>query len=179
LADAPGTGLQHAFVIQAADPDGASDLDTIKLNIGSGSKLCSMSYIPSEDGIEFLNDDGSWSGWAVGVAMTAQNQYCSVDLQRTIATTNGNALTLILPVTFTSALAGNQPVQAIVTDWSGESGQLTSSWTVAAAGAAPTISAAGIVNGASWNGGGHHSDFHQWSESRGGGPSDLRLGPAG
>jgi uncharacterized protein (TIGR03437 family) len=155
LADGPGAGFQHAFAIQATDPDGASDIHTVELDIGSGSQRCSTIYTadPYGSALEFLNDDGSWSDSAPGNPTVAQNRYCSLDLMRTGATANGNTLTAILPVTFTNALAGTQPVQAIVTDWSGASSQLTSSWTVAASGAVPVISAAGIANGASWTGG--------------------------
>src|SRR5882762_2995584 len=42
LPDVPGLGFQHTFIIQAADPDGASDLKSVELDIGSGSHLCSM-----------------------------------------------------------------------------------------------------------------------------------------
>ena len=45
-------------------------------------------------------------------------------------------------------------MQVIVTDWSGATGQLTTSWTVAPSSASPVISAEGIVNGASWQSGG-------------------------
>jgi uncharacterized protein (TIGR03437 family) len=153
LADDPGAGFQHAFVIQATDPDGASDVHRIELDIGNGFYRCSMIYLTDQRGVEFLDDDGSRSGWLAGNPTVATGKYCSLDLLRTVVTASGNTLTLILPVTFTSALAGNQPVQVIVTDWAGATGQLTSSWTVAASGDVPTISAAGIVNGASWTGG--------------------------
>jgi len=83
-----------------------------------------------------------------------ENSYCSLDLLRTSSTTSGNTRTVIPPVTFKSTLAGEQQVKVIVTDWSGETGQLVSSWDVAASAAPPVISAAGIVNGASWAAGG-------------------------
>ena len=140
-------------MIQATDPDGASDVRTVELDIGSDSRRCSMIYRTDRRAVEFLADDGSRSGWLAGNPTVATGNYCSLDLLRTSATTNGNALTLILPVTFTSALAGNQPVRAVVTDWAGATGQLTSNWGVAASSAVPVISAAGILNGASWTGG--------------------------
>ncbi len=154
LPDVPGLGFQHVFTIQAADPDGPSDLMSVELDIGNGSHPCSMIYMFNGNGVEFLNDDGSRSGWLAGNSNVVGNSVCSVDLLRTNSTASGNTRTVILPVTFKSALAGQQPVQAIVKDWSGQTGQLTSSWNVAASGAPPVITAAGVVNAASYAGGG-------------------------
>jgi uncharacterized protein (TIGR03437 family) len=156
LPNVPGTGLQHAFVIQAADPDGVSDVHTVELDIGSGPKLCSIIYVITfgDQGVEFLNDDGTRSGWVTGNPGTVSNSECTLDLLRSSSSSSGNNITVILPVTFASTLAGQQPVKVIVKDWSGESGQFTSSWNVSASGAVPAFSAAGVVNAASYGGGG-------------------------
>ena len=153
MPNVPGKGFQQAFVVQAADPDGASDVHTIEVDIGSGLQVCSMIYSTDRSAVEFLNDDGSRSGWLTGNPTVATGQDCSLDLLRTSSTANGNTLTLILPVTLKSTLAGAQPVKVVVKDWAGATGQLTSSWTVGASAATPVISAAGILNGASWTGG--------------------------
>jgi uncharacterized protein (TIGR03437 family) len=154
LPDLPGTGLQHAFVIPAADPDGASDLKSVEVDIGTGSHVCSATYFFNGNGVEFRNDDGTLSGWVAGNPNSVSNSDCSLDLLRTSATTTGNTRMVILPVTFKSGLTGQQPVRVTVTDWSGLTGQVTSSWNVAASSAAPVISAAGVVNAASYAGGG-------------------------
>ena len=103
-----------------------------------------------------------------------ENSYCSLDLLRTSSTTSGNTRTVIPPVTFKSTLAGEQQVKVIVTDWSGETGQLVSSWDVAASAAPPVISAAGIVNGASWAAGGVAPGEIVTIFGSGLGPSTLR-----
>jgi uncharacterized protein (TIGR03437 family) len=155
LPNVPGVGLQHLFTIQASDPDGLGDIQSVELDIGSGSQRCSMIYTSTiQSGVEFLNDDGTRSGWVTGISATASNSYCSLDLLRAQSTSTGNAETVLLPVTFLSGLSGQQPVQVIVTDWSGKTATLHTTWNVAASGAQPGISTAGIVNGASFAGGG-------------------------
>jgi uncharacterized protein (TIGR03437 family) len=178
LPNVPGVGLQHAFIIQAADPDGVADVHTVELDIGSGSKLCSIIYIAdfnNQNGVEFLNNDGTRSGLLTGSPGTVSNSYCSLDLLRTSSTASGNTLTVILPVTFTSALAGQQPVQVIAKDWSGETAQLATNWNVAASSAPPVISAKNIVNGASFLSGGLAAGEIVTIFGSGLGPSSLQL----
>ena len=154
LPNVPGVGLQHLFTIEASDPDGAGDIQSVELDIGSGAQRCSIIYTGTiQSGVEFLNDDGTRSGWVTNTPATASNSLCSLDLLRTGSTTSGNTETVLLPVTFLSALGGEQPVQVIVTDWSGETGTLNTTWNVAASSAPAVISAGGIVNGASFVGG--------------------------
>jgi uncharacterized protein (TIGR03437 family) len=179
LPNVPGVALQQAFIIQAADPDGVADVHTVELDIGTGSQRCSIIYVAdfnNQDGVQFLNDDGTRSGLVTGNPGNVSNSYCSLDLLRSGSTTSGNTLTVILPVTFTSALAGQQPVQVMVTDWSGETGNLSSSWNVAASSAPPTISAAGIVNGASFAPGGITIGEIVTIFGSGLGPSTLQTG---
>jgi uncharacterized protein (TIGR03437 family) len=155
MPNVPGVGLNHLFTIEASDPDGAGDIQSVELDIGSGSQRCSMIYTDTiQDGVEFLNDDGTRSGWVTGISATASNSYCSLDLLRAQATSSGSTETVLLPVTFLSGLSGQQPVQAIVTDWSGKTATLNTTWNVAESSAQPAISAPGIVNGASFAPGG-------------------------
>lgn len=151
MADVPGVGFQHLFTIQAADPDGAGDIRSVELNIGAGSHVCSMIFLSTiSAGVEFLNDDGTRSAWVAHNPATASNSYCSLDLLPTQSTASGDTETVLLPVTFLNTLAGEQPVQVIVADWSGKTGTLNTTWNVAPSSAPPAISVGGIVNGASW-----------------------------
>jgi len=127
----------------------------VELDIGNGSHRCSLNYVRTiEEGVEFLNDDATRSGWLIGIPASASNSYCSLDLLRSSSSVSGNNETVLLPVTFLSALAGQQPVQVIVTDWSGQTATLNTTWNVAPSNAQPIISAGGIVNGANWQPGG-------------------------
>ena len=97
LPGAPGVGFQHLFMIEATDPDGAGDIRSIELDIGSGSKRCSIAHLRAiQDGVEFLNDDGSRSGWVVNIPGTASNSSCSLDLLRASSSTQGNTETVLL-----------------------------------------------------------------------------------
>jgi uncharacterized protein (TIGR03437 family) len=155
MPNVPGVGFEHLFTITASDPDGEGDIQSVELDIGSGSQRCSMIYTANiQSSVEFLNDNGTRSGWLTGIPATASNSYCSLDLLRASPIISGNTETVLLPVTFMNTLAGVQPVQVIVTDWSGETATLNTTWNVAASGVQPAITAGGIVNGASWQGGG-------------------------
>jgi uncharacterized protein (TIGR03437 family) len=155
LPNVPGVGLNHLFTIQASDPDGAGNVQSVELDVGSGSQRCSMIFLSTiSQGVEFLNDNGARSSWLTNIPAVASNSYCSLDLLRAGSSASGNTETVLLPVTFLSTLSGQQPVQVIVTDWSGKTATLNTTWNVAASSAQPAISAAGIVNGASFAPGG-------------------------
>ncbi len=154
MPNVPGTGLNQLFTIEASDPDGAGDIQSVELDIGTASQRCSMIYTDTiQDGVEFLNDDGTRSGWLINIPATASNSYCTLDLLRASSSTSGNTETVLLPVTFMNTLAGQQPVQVIVTDWSGKTSALNTTWNVAASNAQPAFTAAGVLNGASWQSG--------------------------
>src|SRR5262249_54313894 len=104
---------------------------------------CMFYYDRQTGQANLLNDSGSgWSGSAAGANGTLQNSQCSVDLSGVTAATNGNTLTLTVPVNFTGAYAGNKEVWMYATSASTNSGwQRLGAWAVPAPPVVSVISA--------------------------------------
>jgi len=117
-----GTGNNQSFTFQFSNPSGFQNLGVVNVLINSaidGRVACYLAYsVPSQT--LFLVDDGGdaggpFAGAAVlGNTSPIQNSQCSVSL--TSAVGNGNALTLVLGITFKPAFGGNKIVYVAARD---------------------------------------------------------------
>ena len=177
VTPASGSGYQQTFSLRYSDSAGAADLSTVWVfitqNFGSTSaNSCVLYYAKAVNQLFLLNDAGTiWSSSAApGAAIALSNKQCSVNVAAASATASGTDLNMNLPVTFTSAYAGNKGVYMYASSAGGAvSGwQQEGSWSVPQP-APPTLTA-GPVTPASGSGTQQAFSF-QFSDSNGG--SDL------
>ena len=141
-----GAGLQQTFVLQDADPLGATDLTAVwvwitgNFNSVSVANTCLAYYATVTNQLFLYNDAGTGgSSAALGAAGTLSNSQCSINVGAAIVTTSGTNLTLNLPVTFTAVYAGKKTTYMYAAGLSAASGwQTMGSWTVPATSGPPT-----------------------------------------
>jgi hypothetical protein len=118
---APGrtTGLgPTSFTFTFTDTNGWQDIAVVNVLVNSaidGRHACYLAFVPSgaSGGSVFLvNDAGDAAGPYAGMVLpgngAVSNSQCTVSASGASVSAGGNTLTLVLPVTFTSAFAGNQ-----------------------------------------------------------------------
>jgi glucose/arabinose dehydrogenase len=140
-----GTGLSQTFVLQASDTAGAGDLQMIFFwftasSTSSPASSCLAYYERPSNTFGLLNDAATQ--YAVGMAgasSTISNSQCAIALGSTTAVTNGNSLTLNVPITFRSTFAGAKDVILYAANATGvNSGwPIRGAWTVPAVGPGP------------------------------------------
>jgi len=136
-----GTGLSQTFSFVFSDPNGASDLKQVNVDIdmtGANANSCLVSYMPGNKVLYLLNDAGNayLPGIAIGTGGTLQNSQCSVNVGASSASTSGNNLTLNVAITFASTYTGMQSIyMGAVDNSNANSGwQILGSWTVGTSG---------------------------------------------
>jgi hypothetical protein len=176
VTPASGSGSQQTFSLRYSDSAGATDLSTVWVwftqSFSSPSaNSCMLYYARATNQLFLLSDAATiWSPVVPGAAGTLSNSQCSINMGAASATGSGADLILSLPVTFTSAYAGNKSVfmyaasnGGTVSGW-----QQEGSWTVPQP-PPPTLTA-GPVTPSSGSGSQQAFSF-QFSDSNGG--SDL------
>jgi hypothetical protein len=137
-----GSGLQQGFALLYSDPLGATDLSSVWVWITSSfgplSNTCLIEYAPVANQIYLYNDAGT--GWLPPATTgTVSNSQCSVNAGTASVLKLGTNLTLYLPITFSAGYAGAKTTFMYGGGSIANSGwQAMGTWTVPAAGGAPT-----------------------------------------
>ena len=165
-----GSGASQTFSLQYSDSLGAADLSTVWVWFNasfssSGVNSCMLYYNRPLNQLYLLNDAGTaWSPATPGANTRLDNRQCAVDLRGVTITPSGNALTLELPMTFTSAFSGAKNVFLYAGGETLNSGwQTRGSWTVPAIAAAVTADSVAPSSGS----GGGQSFTLQYSDTLG------------
>ena len=122
---ASGTGTAQTFSFQFSHPSGWQNLALVNIlinNVLAASHACYLSFVPSSNLLELVDDTGDTAGpFAGSVTLgnpgTIQNSQCAVNLAS--ATGSGTTLTLVLNISFTPAFAGNKTVYLSAQDLAG------------------------------------------------------------
>jgi hypothetical protein len=107
-----GAGTMQTFSLQYSDTLGAADLKTVMVWFtpsftSSGNNTCMLYYDVAAARLNVLSNNGSvWSPGTLGNNGTLENSQCTVRLNSSSVTTNGNTLTLNLAIIFTSEFSG-------------------------------------------------------------------------
>jgi hypothetical protein len=127
-----GLGMSQTFTLVYEDTNGATDIGNAVVYWANGPTICYLNYSRPMNLLFLLNDaqTGFLTG-TPGAAGTIQNSQCSIDTGGASASTAGNNLTLVLPVTFKNAYSGQKTVYMYVDNPLGNSGwQNKGSWNV-------------------------------------------------
>jgi hypothetical protein len=110
-------GAQATYTITASHTGGASQLSMVHLLASAaivGSPACQFVYFPGSNTLNLINDSGtalvSPTGIGVGQAGSLSNSRCSANVAGTLRTLGTNTVTLVLPVTYNPAFAGQKRV---------------------------------------------------------------------
>jgi hypothetical protein len=112
--------LTQTYIFNFADTNGWQDLAVLNILVNSaidGRHACYIAYVPagaSTGAVDLVDDAGDaggpYSAFMIPGTGTASNSQCSIAGTGATVTASGNNLTLTLPITFTTAFAGNQIV---------------------------------------------------------------------
>ena len=111
-----GTGTAVTFQAVYSDPNGASDLNEILLQVNTtqtSADACYVYYHPQGNHLYLASDAGStWMTPALtpGTAGTVSNSQCTLDAGSSSFSTAGNDLTLNIALTFNSMVIGTRNV---------------------------------------------------------------------
>lgn len=137
-----GTGLSQTFSFLYTDPNGATDIQSVQMDINATlavTNACYLFYVRGTNALYLASDAGAWQGpVSVGSANTLQNSQCSVSAGGSSVTPSGNTLTVNLALTFKAAFAGAKNVYMEVRNASVDSGwSAKGSWTVGSGAPSP------------------------------------------
>jgi hypothetical protein len=130
-----GSGMSETFVFVFSDGNGATDIASAQIDIGSklsATGSCYFYYARGRNAIYLASDAGAWQGpLTVGSTGTLANSQCSVDGGTSSMSMSGNTLTLNLALTFEAEFAGAKNVYMEVQNPTRDSGwSLNGAWTV-------------------------------------------------
>ncbi|PWT99083.1 MAG: hypothetical protein C5B51_27915 [Terriglobia bacterium] len=134
-----GSGFSQIFGVTVSDSGGPSLIGSVVflVNTGlNGANACWVLYNRAANTLQLANDaaTGFSAPITVGTPTTASNSQCTVNAAAASTSTNGNNLTVNLPLIFTGAFVGAKATFALVNDTGTfSSGWVqTGSWTVTA-----------------------------------------------
>jgi len=109
VSPTPATGLSNTFALVYSDPNGASDLDVVKVDFGatvSTANSCYVLYYPATNLVELENNAGTRTTKITPGSGTLSNSQCSISGSGTSVVRSGDSLTLNLAVTASSTYTG-------------------------------------------------------------------------
>jgi hypothetical protein len=141
-----GSGSSQTFMLKYSQSSGAGNLSHTWVWFSatlaqSAANSCMAYYSRPTNEIFILNDAATaWTSAVLGTSGTLQSSSCSIALASSVATANGNTLTLNLSVTFPLASAGAKNIYMYADDMAGNNSgwQTRGTWTVTSAAAAVT-----------------------------------------
>jgi uncharacterized protein (TIGR03437 family) len=154
-----GAGYAQTFTFTYSDPNGVQDIVQQWAEFrGVGLGICSVFVDVSSRSVGLQDESGSFSTQqgALGSATVLENRHCAVALSGVYLEQAGGQLLVRAPMTFKPEFDGLKNVRLWAYDRAGELGLRSTlgQWTVGELpGPAPEITAAGIVNAASYQGG--------------------------
>jgi hypothetical protein len=122
LTPPTGSGAARTLTVTYAAPGGFSTLDVVNLLINTyldGRQACYLAYSRPNNALYIVADNGDAtqiSGKAMDGTGTVGNSQCTVALNGSSASGNGNTLTLVLNLTFASSFAGHKVIYAAARD---------------------------------------------------------------
>jgi hypothetical protein len=138
VAPAAGSGAAQTFTLRYTDSRGATDLSSARVRFGAanvGPGTCTVWYDATANTIKLMDDAGTWgTPLALGTG-TLSNSQCTLSLNATSATPNGNELTLSLNLAFSGSFAGQKTIFMLATSAGGANTgwQTRGTWAVPAA----------------------------------------------
>jgi hypothetical protein len=135
VTPALGTGLSATFTMTYSDADGASDIASQGVLIGTNASGVNACWISIDNGgkVWLANDDGvNWTSRAQSSAKLFANSRCSFIPRDMRITKSGNNVTVTIPLKFSSAFGGTKNLYLNATDSSGNTSgyQVRGNWTV-------------------------------------------------
>jgi hypothetical protein len=115
MSPARTNSLTSTYSFTFSDTNGIADLGVVNILINSaidGRHACYLAFVPSTGALYLVDDAGDAAGPYSGTTLpgsgTVSNSQCTVGGPGSTLSTNGNNLTLTLPITFAPGFAGNQ-----------------------------------------------------------------------
>jgi YVTN family beta-propeller protein len=143
LAPSSGTGATQAFTAVYSDPNGTSDLASVRILFNtaiSAANGCYVYYYPATNLMYLENNGGSGmtAGIAPGSSSTVSNSQCTLAGTGSSYSVDGNNATLIAALTFSGTFSGEKNAYMLAVGKTSNSGWVQEgTWTVPAG--APTI----------------------------------------
>ncbi len=156
-----GAGYAQVFTEVFTDPDGTADIARVMTVFAHSDQTrnCQIALTPDDGTIMLMAEDRTYSMGLAGSGDVLENAHCSLSLSGVSYNSVGNELYVRLPMVFKTEFGGEALIVGMARDrhaGTGVSiaGTVLGHWNVGAlAGAAPTVSVEGVVNGASFTGG--------------------------
>ncbi len=136
ISPASGTGTAQTFTATYSDANGAADIVGAYLLVHSQIRPdagCFVYYNRPANTVQLVNDAGTlWSAPVTAGAGSVANGSCSVNVAGVSASTSGNTLTWVVPLTFTPTFGGEKNLYLLAIDAAGANSNwsLKGSWTV-------------------------------------------------
>ncbi len=145
VAPSSGSGSAQTFAFTFADPNGATDIASIQIDITAAlasTASCYFDYAPAANKIYLANDAAVWlPGITLGSSGTLENSQCMLNVGASSVSLSGNTLTLNLALSFTTAFAGAKGVYMEVQNATLDSGWVQrGTWTVTSGSPSPDYS---------------------------------------
>ena len=115
----PASGLSTTLALTYSDPNGASDLDLVKVVLGSAvtaSNTCYVVYHPASNLLYLLNNAGVATSSITPGSGTLLNSQCTIVGSGTSVQRSGDTLTLNLAITASSTYTAKQNVYMYAED---------------------------------------------------------------
>ena len=134
-----GAGYGQTFDLQYFDAAGAADLSTVWVSFAPDSARafatigCTAYYSQQQNLLYLVTDENDYiQSAAPGAPAVLRNGQCSIDAAAARVTASATNLTLVLPVTFTSAYAGSKSVymNEVSADGTSAGWTMRGSWSV-------------------------------------------------
>jgi len=115
LSPTSGTGVSQTFSAVYGDPNGISDLGTLKFLINtavSGVNACDVYYLPAKNALYLYNNDDSLilGPLTPGSSLSLSNSQCTLLGANSSVSTSGNTITVDFGIGFQNAFAGSKNV---------------------------------------------------------------------
>jgi len=136
VAPATGLGSSRTFTFTASDPDGASDIASMRVLFNTSTSTndaCYVWFARASNQLSLWNSSTlQWIGpVTLGTGGTLSGSQCAIDATHSSAFSSGNNLTLNVAVSFPSVFGGAKTTFLRVDDSnSGTGWQVVGSWTV-------------------------------------------------
>jgi hypothetical protein len=131
-AENPPSSLSTTFTLTYSDPNGATDLNTVKVLLGSSvttANTCLVWYVASTNLVFLENNAGNGTTTLTPGSGTLSNSQCSINGSGTSVQRSGNNLVLTLAVTVTSAATKNVYMNAVDNSAAAASWTKIGTWT--------------------------------------------------
>jgi hypothetical protein len=135
ISPASGSGASQTFTATYSDANGAADIVGAYLLVHSQIRPdggCFVFYNRPANTVQLVNDAGTlWSAPVTAGAGSVANSFCTVQAAGVSASTSGNVLTLVIPLSFTAAFGGEKNLYLLAIDSAGANSNwsLKGTWT--------------------------------------------------